>query len=66
MDGADAFLSGKLVDENGVRPLTAHYNVITEGSRLHRFLATIPCGAILSMECDPLSCGHDLINITQY
>jgi hypothetical protein len=32
MNASDAFLSGKLVDENGIPPLSAHYTVVTEGS----------------------------------
>ena len=32
MNASDAFLSGKLVDENGLPLLTAHYTVVTEGS----------------------------------
>jgi hypothetical protein len=32
MNFSDAFLSGKLVDENGLPPLTAHYTVVTEGT----------------------------------
>ena len=31
MNTSDTFLSGKLVDENGLPPLKAHYNLITEG-----------------------------------
>lgn len=32
MNAADAFLSGKVVNENGLPPLTAHCTVIIEGS----------------------------------
>jgi len=32
MNTSDAFVSGKLVDENGLPPLTAHYTVVTEGT----------------------------------
>jgi hypothetical protein len=32
MNTSDALLCGKLVDENGLPPLTAHYTVLTEGS----------------------------------
>jgi hypothetical protein len=31
MNASDAFLGGKLVDENGLPPLTATYTVVTEG-----------------------------------
>lgn len=31
-NASDAFLSGKVVDENGLPPLTAHYTVVTEGN----------------------------------
>lgn len=32
MHASDAFLSGKLVDENGLPPLTATYTLVTEGN----------------------------------
>jgi hypothetical protein len=32
MNATDAFLSGKVVDENGLPPLTADFTVVTEGS----------------------------------